>query len=277
MLHCMLDAMQRTRVSFGIPKEPIIFSLVVILLAAFVLAARIWRSRSVRKEVAAAAEGSPQLADLTLASYFTPLYRRLHQVLGLAHGPLDPEQVKQQFIKLFQAHKSEQNADTKLQIMCSAFLLLMNRVQINSRLTLNQSATNIKLQVQVDNERSKLDAASLERRAAHAEGLFAALQGKLMESGHRVERLSKLVLDWGEQLSVLQMRARCAPPYFDALACFLQRSCVENEDHRVGCAELHAATLNTLASETCELCWRLLVTSTGKCTSGQRTLMGSGA
>jgi hypothetical protein len=60
-----------------------------------------------------------------------------------------------------------------------------------------------------------------------------------------------LVHDWGEHLSVLQMRARCAPPYFDALACFLKRCCVESDDQRVGCGDLHTAFTAFLA-ETCK-------------------------
>jgi hypothetical protein len=47
------------------------------------------------------------------------------------------------------------------------------------------------------------------------------------------------------------MRARCAPPYFDALACFLKRCCVESEDQRVGCGDLHTAFTAFLA-ETCK-------------------------
>ena len=72
-----------------------------------------------------------------------------------------------------------------------------------------------------------------------------------MESEHKVERHGKLVHDCGEQLSVLQLRARCAPPYIDALAQFLESNCVENEDQRVGCAELHTA-FTAFLSETCK-------------------------
>jgi hypothetical protein len=109
------------------------------------------------------------------------------------------------------------------------------------------------VQVQVDDERSKLarNAACLERRATYAEGLCSNLQSQLIKSEHKVERLSKLIRDWGERLPLLQMRARCAPPYFDALACFLKRCCVESEDQRVGCAELHTAFTAFLA-ESCK-------------------------
>jgi hypothetical protein len=73
-------------------------TLVVVLLVALGLAARLlWRNR-LSKESLSASGDSLQLADLTLTSYFTHLYRRPHQVLGLALGPaLDPEQVKDQF------------------------------------------------------------------------------------------------------------------------------------------------------------------------------------
>jgi hypothetical protein len=156
----------------------------VLLLVALGLAARLlWRNRP-SKESAAAPLDSLELADLSLTSYLTHLYRRPHQVLGLAHGPLDPEQIKHQFNRLFQVQKAEQNADAKLQILCSAFLLLMTRFQVNNSLTLNQSATNINVQVQVDDERSKhaRTAACLEQRATYAEGLCANLQSQLIKS-----------------------------------------------------------------------------------------------
>jgi hypothetical protein len=64
-------------------------TLVVLLLMALGLAARLlWRNR-LSKESAVASLDPLELADLSLTSYFTHLYRRPHQVLGLAPGPLD--------------------------------------------------------------------------------------------------------------------------------------------------------------------------------------------
>jgi hypothetical protein len=87
-----------------------------------------------------------------------------------------------------------------------------------------------------------------QQRALHAEDLVEKLklvvhdmQGKFLGSQNDLRMLGDTLTEMSARLRVLEMRAKCAPYYFDVLLTFLNARCVRGAQERVSSKELHMA------------------------------------
>ncbi len=88
---------------------------------------------------------------------------------------------------------------------------------------------------------------SLEHRVWSAEGVCTHLQNSLAQSDEMNEHMNSQLAAMSARLRTMESRARCAPPYFDALTQFLDSECARGADRRVSSASLHAAFVDFMA------------------------------
>ena len=174
------------------------------------------------------------------------------EVLGLSRGSMhDMAIVTSRFYELFDAASNKgENKDVEqyLQVLCSAFLMLL---LINANKTVTTHVTNNNLTVQASHitimqEMDGLKSALAQRASQMEQWEFAWEETmKAVQREHDDQR--DIISALEAELVVMQERAKCAPPCFDAVQFFLKHNCVLGIEERVGSAEFHAAFTSFIA------------------------------
>jgi chromosome segregation ATPase len=185
------------------------------------------------------------------STYITRFYRSPSQVLGLAASTQDPDAIRRRFLALFESKRASPSAQQELQMLCSAFVLLMGRIQPQQTQVTNNFAVQsaqITLLNTADARCAALreHASELEVRLGQAQQENMRLQQAMQAAGRQVQALQGAMHELQAQLDL----ARHSAPYADAVISFLRCRCVQGDDSLfVGSAELHAALLAFLAEQ----------------------------
>lgn len=195
------------------------------------------------------------LSTVDCPTYITRFYRSSSQVLGLAASTQDPDAIRRRFLALFESKRASPSAQQELQMLCSAFVLLMGRIQPQQTQVTNNFAVRsaqITLLNTADARCAALreHASEIEVRLGQAQQDNMILQQAMQAAGRQVQALQGAMHELKAQLDLARHSARGAPPYADAVISFLRCRCVQGDDSFfVGSAELHAALLAFLAEQ----------------------------
>ena len=201
------------------------------------------------------ADSCTALSTVDCPTYITRFYRSPSQVLGLAASTQDPDAIRRRFLALFESKRASPSAQLKLQMLCSAFMLLMGRIQPQQTQVTNNIAfrsAQITLLNTTDARCAALceHASDLEVRLGQAQQENIRLQQAMQAAGRQVQALQGAMHELQAQLDLARHSARGAPPYADAVISFLRCRCVQGDDSFfVGSAELHTALLAFLAEQ----------------------------
>lgn len=155
----------------------------------------------------------PAAMPLTCKLFMEQHYRQPSQVLGIpADKSSNVHFIRSRFAQVFNATSCQAGSVSEMQIICSAFLLLMN------------GASNTKA----------------EQDMLHHQHRAAAL------TQHAQQLQDRLRSVWDAQQSCKELQDRLtvsqtAVEYFDAVLQFLGSQCIQGADTRVSSSELHEA------------------------------------
>ena len=184
-------------------------------------------------------------------SFMLNRYKLTWDVLGLPKGSMhDMARVTDQFYEMFDAVSNNLESGDQgqqLQVLCSAFFMLLlsntNKTAVTTTHVTNNNLTVQASHITVMQEMNGLKSA-LAQRTSQLEQWTFAWEENMKTIQIRHEDQSDAINDLEAELIVMRERAKCAPPYFDAIQMFLRRSCIVGDEERVGSAELHAAFLD---------------------------------
>ena len=186
-------------------------------------------------------------------SFMLNRYQLPWDVLGLPKVSMhDMARATAQFYEMFDAISSKQDLESgeqgqQLQVLCSAFFMLLlsntNKTAVTTTHVTNNNLTVQASHITVMQEMNGLKSALAQRTSQLEQWTFAWEENmKLIQSRHADQ--SDAINDLEAELIVMRERAKCAPPYFDAIHMFMRRNCIVGDEERVGSAELHAAFLD---------------------------------
>ena len=179
-------------------------------------------------------------------TYICSRYSLPWEVLGLSRDFVhDMGRIRDRFYEMFEAATTESQAEGEqhIQQLCSAFLMLL---LINTNKTVTTHVTNnnqtVQSHITVTQEINGLRAALAQQTSQLEQWAFAWEENRKMIQSHHADQ-SDIIRDLETELMLTRERAKCAPPYFDAVQIFLQQNCIMGNEERVGSAELHSAFL----------------------------------
>jgi hypothetical protein len=195
----------------------------------------------------------PQLSECDPFAYLKANYKLPQDVL-MTHSQ-NTSTLTQHYVTLFDHIVHDMSSSTKekdLQILCSAYMLrLMVAQSAPGRHTCNSQSANrenkklctVIAQLQQENTSAQHAAATLKAQCEAAEHTAAQLAAELAEARQQQARMHHTI----QGMHALEMRARCAPAWFDLLLQFLATRCITGEGLKTSSAELHAAFLEFMA------------------------------
>ena len=170
-------------------------------------------------------------------------YKLPWDVLGLSRESMhNMAVVTRRFYDLFEAAKKGDSDSLDLQTLCSSFFLLhlINTTKSNTTNVINNNLTVQASHITVTQELVGLRS-ELAQRNGQLEQWACAWEESMAEIQSRYEDQSNTIRELEAQLVLMRERAKCAPPFFDALNMFLRLNCITGDNERVGSAELHSA------------------------------------
>jgi hypothetical protein len=166
-----------------------------------------------------------------------------------------PSATTQQFKQQFACIVSDQvmtatEKHRKLNLLCAAFLIRRLALQLKGvgghaqskspcpscAQAISQAQAAHAAQVKAENQVDVLQAA-----AAKAQSTVMHLTQQAVQHREAIMQLQCRVDTLRQQMSMAELRCRCAPAYFDQLIEFMKVRCVTGSEMKVGSAELHQA------------------------------------